>query len=117
MLNIADVLYADRRMDLVLTPDEQAAFDAATYCYLCGSGGFTPENPKVHDNFHAVPFSYRGPAHNNCNLKFQEQDLVNFYIYNLSNYNAHFILRELGLDRGDVVVVAKTEEKYIYFTK
>lgn len=70
LFKIADILYSDRQMEPVLTPDEQAAFDTTTVCYLCKHGEFTPESPKVRDHVHATPFLYRGPAHKNCNLKF-----------------------------------------------
>ena len=42
---------------------------------------------------------------------------MNVYLHNLSNYDAHFIVRELAVDGGDVSVLANTEEKYISFTK
>lgn len=31
---------------------------------------------KVRDHSHATPFSNKGPAHNNCNQKCQDQDSV-----------------------------------------
>lgn len=39
------------------------------------------------------------------------------YFHNLSNYDAHFIIIELTVDRGDVNVLANTEEKYVTFSK
>lgn len=116
VLHIGDILYANRQMQTILTSTEQVAFDAATLCYLCGKG-FTPEDSKVLDHSHAANYPYRKAAPISCNLKFREQDTINCYFHNLSNYDAHFVVRELGLDQGHMGLVTNTSEKYIAFIK
>ena len=113
--HIRDLLYGQRRTELKLTPAEEVEFQAATECYLCHKG--YGQEMKVRDHNHAPPYQYRGAAHASCNLRYHEQDTINCYFHNLSNYDAHFVVRELDIDKGDVRVLANTEEKYITFLK
>lgn len=50
-------------------------------------------------------------------MRYREQTIVNVYFHNLSQYDAHFVVRELGIDGGNVSVLANSEEKYIMFVK
>ena len=109
-------LYEARNLRPVLTPAETVQYNSATTCYLCGKI-YSKEDPKVRDHNHAAPYEYRGAAHRSCNLRYREQRVVNCYFHNLSNYDAHFIVRELAVDSGDVDVLPNTEEKYISFSK
>jgi hypothetical protein len=38
-------------------------------------------------------------------------------MHNLSNYDAHFIITELGYDDNPITVTSDTEEKFISFSK
>ena len=117
IIHIGKLLFGQRQIQPRLTAEEEAEFQAATNCYICG-GAFHPDGEmKVRDHKHAPPYTYRGAAHSNCNLRYHEQDTINCYFHNLSNYDAHFIVRELDIDKGDVRVLANTEEKYITFLK
>ena len=59
---------------------------------------------------------YRGPAHNNCNLKYRIPDHIPTRLRNL-NYYAHLFIKELGrsLNKNDIGVIAENKEKYISF--
>jgi len=115
-------LYGHRELNAQLNAAEEAAFQAATECHICNQP-FTANldlnggEIKVRDHQHSAPYQYRGAAHRHCNLQFKEQTVVNCYFHNLSNYDAHFIVRELNVDAGDVRVLANTDEKYITFSK
>src|SRR5436190_9048087 len=117
IIHIGKLLFGQRQIQLRLTAEEEAEFQAATNCYICGSAFHPNGEMKVRDHKHAPPYTYRGAAHSNCNLRYHEQDTINCYFHNLSNYDAHFIVRELDIDKGDVRVLANTEEKYITFLK
>src|SRR5204862_1765452 len=109
-------LFNARSLHPVLTVQQQIDYFMTTDCYLCGKE-FSEQDPKVRDHNHAPPYEFRGAAHRSCNLRYREQRLINCYFHNLSNYDAHFIVRELAIDAGDVDVLAHTEERYISFTK
>jgi len=50
-------------------------------------------------------------------MKLQLPNVVPCFLHNLSNYDAHFIVRELDYDTKSISVIPNTEEKYISFSK
>ena len=60
---------------------------------------------------------YRGPAHRNCNLRYKIPLFIPILFHNLSSYDAHVFIRELGkkFDKGKTGVIAENKEKYISF--
>ena len=60
---------------------------------------------------------YRGVAHNNCNLKYRIPDHIPIAFHNLSEYDAHLFIRELGkkFNNQDINMIAENKEKYICF--
>lgn len=42
---------------------------------------------------------------------------IPIFFHNLSGYDAHFIVKELGFDEKNISVIAENEEKYISFSK
>lgn len=98
-----------------LNKDQQQAFNSATKCYLCKEE-FTATNYKVHDHSH-LDKMYRGPACNQCNLQFRLPNFVPVILHNLSCYDAHFIVPQLGRDKGAIDVLATTSENFISFSK
>ncbi|VVC42985.1 Ribonuclease H-like domain,Recombination endonuclease VII, partial [Cinara cedri] len=84
-------------------------------CNLC-KGGFSAANPKVADHSH-LSGKFRQTLCNTCNLKLQVPEFVPCFFYNLSNYDAHFIVNELGYDAQMISVILNSEEKCISFSK
>ncbi|XP_044741083.1 uncharacterized protein LOC123302282 [Chrysoperla carnea] len=61
---------------------------------------------------------YRGPAHQICNLNYQNSRVIPVVMHNLSGYDAHFIIEPLLTEfDGHVDVLPINKEKYISFTK
>ena len=60
---------------------------------------------------------FRGPACNTCNLKFKTPRFLPVFFHNLTNYDLHLFIRELGVDKKDMKIIPQTEEKYISLTK
>ena len=60
---------------------------------------------------------YRGAGHNNCNLKYKIPDCIPIVFHNLSGYDAHLFIKELGyrFNKDDIGVIAENKEKYISF--
>ena len=98
-----------------LTHEEWREFNQARKCHICFKE-IKEDNPKVRDHCHNTG-SYRGPAHRNCNLRYKIPSYIPFVFKNLSGYDAHLIIRELGkkFDTGKIGVIAENKEKYISF--
>ena len=99
-----------------LTDVLKAEHKAAESCHICLKPFGNPENRKVRDHCHYTGL-YRGAAHNNCNMKYRIPDFVPIAFHNLSGYDAHLFIRELGkkFDKDDIGVIAENKEKYISF--
>ena len=70
----------------------------------------------VGDHCHYIGL-YRGAACNNCNLKYQIPDHIPIVFHNLSGYDTHLLIKELGkrFNRDDIGVIVENKEKYIRF--
>ena len=98
-----------------LTREEWKEFNRVRKCHICFKG-FEELNPKVRDYCH-YNGQYRGPAHRNCNLRYKIPLFIPIIFRNLSGYDAHLFIRELGkkFDKGKMGVIAENKEKYISF--
>ena len=88
-----------------LTIEEWKQYNRATKCHIC----FTPFeeiNPKVRDHCHYTG-KYRGPAHRNCNLRYKIPSHIPVIFHNLSGYNAHLFIKELGKETNKIGVITK----------
>ena len=90
--------------------------EAAEKCNICLKEFNDPKNKKVRDHCHYTGL-YCGAAHNNCNLKYRIPDQIPNVFYNLSGYDTHLIIKELGrrFNKNDIGVIAEDEEKYVSF--
>lgn len=71
---------------------------------------------RVFDHDH-LNGAFRGIAHSYCNLRFKLPKFIPVFFHNLSGYDSHLFIRELGEMPGRLKVIAKTKENYISFTK
>ena len=74
-------------------------YEKSTICHIC----FKPfvdsrKGPKVRDHCHYTG-RYRGPTHRNCNLMDRISSYIPFVFHNLSEYDAHLFIKELGRTR------------------
>ena len=101
-----------------ITPEEQAQFDGATKCWVCGDplGDFDGGVCKVRDHCHFT-VKYRGAAHNKCNLRLTRSKRIAVLFHNLTNYDNHLFVKALGKTKGDIHVIARNDEKHISVTK
>jgi len=102
-----------------MSTDDIQVHEAATHCNLCKIE-FTPPSEvlyrKTADHCHLTG-KYRQALCNVCNQKLQTPVFVPCYFHNLSNYDAHLIVTELGYDTQTIRVIPNSEKKYISFTK
>ncbi|KAL4125736.1 hypothetical protein QTP88_009976 [Uroleucon formosanum] len=71
---------------------------------------------KVRDHCH-LSGKFRYTLCNKCNLDLQQPNFVPCFLHNLTNYDAHFIVTELGYDSKTISVIPNSEEKFISFSK
>ena len=86
----------------------------ASRCHICFKL-FNPKKPKVRDHCHYTGH-YRGPADSLCNLRYRIPSYITVVSHNLSGYDTHLFIKELGKNSRDMEVIAKNKEDYISFS-
>lgn len=100
---------------MIYTVREAKVFNEADHCWICG-GGFEDKDVKVRDHCHYTG-KFRGAAHNSCNLKARDPKFTPVIFHNLSGYDAHLFIKNLGVSQGKIKCIPNNKEKYISFTK
>ena len=71
---------------------------------------------KIRDNC-LYRGTYRGAAHNICNLRYKISKEISVVFHNGSTYDYHFIIKELAKEfEGNFECLGKNTEKYIKFS-
>ena len=98
-----------------LTREEWRKFNRAKNCHIRFKG-FKEDDIKVKDHCHFTG-SHRGLAHRSCNLAYKIPHYIPIVFHNLSGYDAHVFIRELGdkFNTGNISIIAENKEKYISF--
>ena len=92
-------------------------FDKETKCWICKEEFEDDDkNKKVRDHCHFTG-RYRGAAHNSCNLKYKKPKFTPVVFHNLSGYDSHLSIKNLGFNEGNIDCIPNNEERYISFTK
>ena len=95
---------------MIFEKEEADRFNEETKCWICkGELG----EDKVRDHCHYTG-RYRGAAHNSCNLNYRKPK---FTPHNLSGYDSHLFIKNLGFTTGNTDCIPNNEEKYTSFTK
>ena len=99
-----------------LTDALKREHEAAEKCHVCLKEFNDPQIKKVRDHCYYTGL-YRGVADNNCNLKHRIPDYISIVFHNLSGYDPHLFIKELGtrFNKHDIGVIAENKEKYISF--
>ena len=74
------------------------------------------KNEKDKDHCHYTG-RFRGAAHNSCNLNYKKPKFIPVVFHNLSGYDSHLFIKNLGFTDGTIDCIPNNEEKYISFTK
>ena len=83
-------MFPEKPMD-PLTPRQWKRYKRSTICHICFKP-FNSKEPKVRDHCHYTG-CYRGPAHSLCNLI---PSYIPVVFHNLSGYDTHLFIKELG---------------------
>lgn len=101
---------------LKMSMEDEVLFFMADKCHICG-GEFGVDDVKVRDHSH-ITGEFRDAAHQKCNLNYQEARHVPVIFHNLSNYDAHFIIRDISNKiPGQISIIPCNDQQYISFTK
>ena len=90
-------------VDMIFGKEEAERYNKEAKCWICKG---ELNNDKVRDHCHFTG-RYRGAAHNKCNLEYKKPDFTPMVFHNLSGYDSHLFIKNLGFN----------EERYISFTK
>ena len=103
---------------MVMTREDRMTYKKATHCHICEEeiDKDKDKDKKVRDHCHLTG-KFRGAAHNKCNLKFKIPKFYPVIFHNLSGYDSHLFIKNLGKSEGKIDCIPCNEEKYISFTK
>ena len=94
---------------MIFGTKEREEFDETTECWICrGELGLD----RVRDHCHLTGI-YRGAAHNQCNLQYRRPKFIPVVFHNLSGYDSHLFIKNLGVTEGNINCIPNNEEKYI----
>ena len=105
---------------MVMTREDKINYKKATICHICERGipkeGNDPRFKKVRDHCHLTG-KFRGAAHDKCNLEYRLPKFYPVIFHNLSGYDSHLFIKNLGKSEGNIDCIPNNEEKYISFSK
>ena len=103
-------------VDMIFEKEEAERFNKETKCWICEKEFNDDKDVKVRDHCHFTG-RYRGAAHNSCNLKYKKPNFTPVVFHNLSGYDSHLFIKNLGFTAGNIDCIPNNEERYISFTK
>ena len=106
------------KKNMIFGKKEEERYNKETKCWIC-KGEFDDKDKnkeKVKDHCHYTG-RYRGAAHNKCNLDYRKPNFTPVVFHNLSGYDSHLFIKNLGFSDGNIDCIPNNEEKYISFSK
>ena len=106
------------KKEIIFGEKEKERYNEETRCWIC-KGEFDDKDKnkeKVKDHCHYTG-RYRGAAHNECNLNYRNPNFTPVVFHNLSGYDSHLFIKNLGFSEGNIDCIPSNEEKYISFSK
>ena len=104
--------------EIIFGEKEKERYNEETRCWIC-KGEFDDKDKnkeKVKDHCHYTG-RYRGAAHNECDLNYRNPNFTPVVFHNLSGYDSHLFIKNLGFSEGNIDCIPNNEEKYISFSK
>ena len=99
-----------------LTKKQWKKYNKASRCHISFKQfGDSKKGPKVRDHCHYTGY-YRGSTHSLYILRYRIPSYIPVVFHNLSGYDAHLFIKELGKNLRDMEVIAKSKEDYISFS-
>ena len=109
--------FKNTNKDIIMTNDNEEEYKNDNVCRFCEKEIIID---KVRDHCHLTG-SYRGPAHNTCNINVtqKQSNFIPFIFHNFSNYDCHMFFKTLVNLKNDKIkfeIIPKTNEEYISVT-
>ena len=109
--------FKNTNKNVIMTQEDEEDFRNNNICRYCEKEILSD---KVRDHCHLTG-SYRGPAHNKCNINVtqDQSNFIPFIFHNFSNYDCHMFFKKLvdkKKDKVDFDIIPKTNEEYISVT-
>ena len=96
---------------MIMMSEDEIAYLKATHCDICeGKLG----KDRIHDHDHLTGNFSRADQ---CNKNFQLPKFVLVVLHNLSGYDAHLFVKNLGITKGKIRCIPTNDENYISFSK
>ena len=99
-IKIKNIFDFDQKEMLPLTEEKLFSYHDAKICYICGTRilktfaeDIKYQKVTVHRHYTG---KYRGATHSLCNLKFNVLNEIPVNVQRVSNYDYHFIIKELA---------------------
>ena len=108
---------------IALTDEEIIYYEKQKLCHICKKEFCYDKNDKnkfklyrkVRDHYHYTG-KFRGAAHSICNLRYKVQREIPVVIHNGSNYDYHFIIKELAEElKGQFECLGENTEIILLF--
>ena len=100
---------------MIFTFKDKDDFEKAEICWICQKE-FGEREKKVRDHCHFTG-KFCGAVHTKCNLQFKKPKFTPVIFHNLSGYDSHLFVKNLGRTDGIIKCIPNNEEKYISFSK
>ena len=100
-------------VDMIFGKEEAARLNEETKCWIC-KGELNDDKVKDHCHFTG---RYRGAAHNSCNLKYKRPNFTPVMLHNLSGYDSHLFIKNLGFTAGNIDCIPNNEENILVLLK
>ena len=104
---------------IVMMREDKIDYHNATHCHICEEELEDTDDKnykRVRDHCHLTG-KFRGAAHSICNLKYRLPKFYPVIFHNLSGYDSHLFIKNLGRSEGKIDCIPCNEEKYISFAK
>ena len=99
---------------MIFSLKDKDEFEKERVCWICQKE-FGSEK-KVRDHCHFTG-KYRGATHVKCNLQFKKPKFTPVIFHNLSGYDAHLFVKNLGKSEGNIKCIPNNEKKILASAK
>ena len=96
----------------VMEKDDWREYFRKSNCPICKTK-LTGETVRDHDY---LTGKFRGAAHSQCNLQYQLPKFGPVRFHNLSCYDSHLFIKQLGKSKGNINCIPNNEERYRSFS-
>ena len=88
---------------ILMSGEDEKSFQSSNKCWICNKL-FTSEAKIVRDHDH-ITGKCRGSAHSGCNINLKLTKIVYVIFHNLTGYDSHLIMQEIGKTNVKTIVI------------